>query len=81
MQIMAIDDTFGPDESVGERRDEAGREIRLPDVTCGEMRVSLRASDSTDGTPAPNDCEQELRVSRYDPAAARCGRWGDERWR
>ena len=81
MRSMAIDDTFGPDESVGERRDETGRGVRLPDDTCDEMRVNLRASDSTDETPAPNDGERGLRVSRYDPAAARCGRWGDERWR
>ena len=77
---MASDETFNSDESVGGRGNGVKHDIELPD-RHGEIRIALRANESTGETSEPDESARELRVSRYDHAAAHCGRWGDGQWR
>ena len=73
---MASDDTFGSDDSVGERSD-----VERPNDIYEETRTERRPDESTNETTEPAAGERKRRVVRSDPAAARCGRWGDEQWR
>ena len=85
MTNMASDDTFRIDDPVGEGSDREGDSAELSNDTHEEIRVTLRAREAAGQTELSGCISdgnvRELRVAHYDPAAARCGRWGDERWR
>ena len=78
---MVNDDTLSPGESIDEQRQGRGSDVERPADTYEEIRVELRANEPVSETPGPSEGERAFCASRQDPAATRCGRWGDERWR
>ena len=84
MGNMAGDDTFRVDDPVGGRPARKIDSMEFLDDTYDEMRIKLRARGAVRAQIQPFESDEnvrELRVARYDHAAARCGRWGDEGWR
>ena len=78
---MVSDDAFNSDGSVGQPGEGGGSNVGLSVDTYDEICVELRTNGPMSETPGPDEGERELRVARYDLAAARCGRWGDDQWR
>ena len=81
---MADDETSTSDEAPREDSRFEGIRVEFQSGEFGEVRIRRRR-DESDGDKSEaadsDETKSELRVSRHDRAAARCGRWGDEQWR